>query len=75
MLINRVGDAALLIAIGLLFKFYQSAELNDIIIKAVEKTYLSNELFFGYSLDPIELLCFLFLVAAMGKSAQIGLHI
>lgn len=75
MLINRVGDAALLIAIGLLFKFYQSAELNDIIIKAIEKTYIPSELFFGYSLDPIELLCFLFLVAAMGKSAQIGLHI
>lgn len=75
MLINRVGDAALLIAIGLIFKFYQSAELNDIVLKALDKTYLSNEVFFGFSIDPIELLCFLFLIAAMGKSAQIGLHI
>jgi NADH-quinone oxidoreductase subunit L len=72
-ILNRVGDCALLFAIGLIFFLFKT--VNFVSVFALTD-YFSNEtfLFFSYKINFLNLICLLLFIAAMGKSAQIGLH-
>lgn len=72
-ILNRVGDCALLFAIGLIFFLFKT--VNFVSIFALTD-YFSKEtfLFFSYKINFLNLICLLLFIAAMGKSAQIGLH-
>ena len=62
-LVNRVGDTALAVAIFLIFKTTGSFEFSTIFMLAKE-------------IDPntLYIICGLIFLAAVGKSAQLGLH-
>ncbi len=71
---NRVGDFGLIIALALIYLTFGSLEYK--IVFSQVSNYLNNEtiLFFGNYLT-IDLICILLFIGAMGKSAQIGLHV
>lgn len=73
MLVNRVGDFALLLAIFTIFFAFNSVDYDVIFVLA---TTLSNSFISlnDLKIPIIDLICLLLFVGAMGKSAQIGLH-
>ena len=71
---NKLGDITLLLGFGLIFYIYKSFDFNIIFsyvsfISTLDINYLNYILDFNY------IICFLFILGAVGKSAQIGLHI
>lgn len=64
MIVNKVGDMAILIAIGIITKKIGSININ--IINSINVNYINDKLIFLSSL--------LLLIGVIGKSAQIGLH-
>ena len=71
---NRVGDFGLMIAIALIYLTFDSVEFSQVF--AASKTVnLTQYNFFGYNLNTIDITCILLFIGAMGKSAQIGLHV
>jgi len=73
MLINRVGDIALLFAISLIFFFFRTL---DFLVLTLLVPYLENYLLVinKITFSYLDFLCFFLFLGAVGKSAQIGLH-
>jgi len=73
MLVNRVGDLALLIGISLLFISFSS--LKYTVIFSLVIYYLNlTFIFLNLKLNMLSLICIFLFFGAMGKSAQLGLH-
>jgi NADH-ubiquinone oxidoreductase chain 5 len=73
MLVNRIGDFFLLLAIFTLFFTFNT--LNYDIIFSIAPLFVSYTLdVFGYQIGLIDVICIFIFLGAMGKSAQIGLH-
>jgi NADH-quinone oxidoreductase subunit L len=73
MLVNRIGDFCLLIAIFTIFYFFNSLDY-DIIFSLASYTKYYILQFGFYQINCIDFICLLLFGGAMGKSAQIGLH-
>jgi proton-translocating NADH-quinone oxidoreductase chain L len=73
MLVNRVGDLALLIGISIIF--FNFATINYLVIFNLIN-YLLNFYFiiFNYEFNLITIFSLFLFFGAMGKSAQLGLH-
>lgn len=73
-LVNRVGDFGFLLGIALLLAYTGSIEYKAIFAKAPE---LANQTLniLGFSPTIATLSCLLLFVGAMGKSAQVPLHV
>ena len=73
-LVNRVGDFGYLIAIALIYKYFNSLDFQEVFsnTSAIEK---KNLLFLGFEFNLITCICMFLFMAAVGKSAQIGLHV
>lgn len=74
-LVNRVGDLGLILAIALTYSYTNTLDYVGIIEKLPNMAMESFNLTSTWSVNIISLICFLFLIAAMGKSAQIPLHV
>jgi len=74
MLVNRIGDLALLTAMSVIFVVFGTLNYN-IIFSIVQYFSNSEYVFLNLSFNIITLICFLLFIGAMGKSAQIGLHV
>eukprot|EP01041_Mallomonas_annulata_P014290 gene14290-30405_t len=73
MLVNRIGDFALLLAIFAIYMTYNSLDYE--IIFTLIPISLGLSLNVGSLLvSNVDLICILLFVGAMGKSAQLGLH-
>ncbi len=72
--VNRVGDFGFLLGIAGIFLTFDSAHLDTIFAAAPRMADQSLRLF-GLELPLLTTLCLLLFVGAMGKSAQIGLHV
>ncbi len=71
---NRVGDAGFVLGIIVLYWLFGSLEFNMVFSAIAE--YKTTELaFLGFKLNAIELIAFLLFIGAMGKSAQLFLHV
>lgn len=73
MLINRVGDFALLLAIFTLFFIFNSLDYS-VVFTLVPIAVKTQIIIFGFKIGAIDLICFLLFLGAMGKSAQLGFH-
>lgn len=74
-LVNRVGDFGFVLGIALVFAYTGSLDYATVFKSA---TYLASqniELFSGHSWSLITVICLLLYVGAMGKSAQVPLHV
>ena len=74
MLVNRVSD--LLLLLGILTIFYNLRSLEFLsIFPAITIIKDSTFIFLHYNLNVIDIACILISIGAMGKSAQIFLHV
>ena len=73
MLMNRIGDFGLALAIMCIFAVFKS--VNFATIFALSGFFANTPfLFFNFELDTLTCICVLLFVGAVGKSAQLGLH-
>ena len=73
MLINRVGDFALLLAIFNIYFVFHSLDF-DVVFSLAPLIVNYNILIGGFIISILDLICILLFIGAMGKSAQLGLH-
>lgn len=74
-LVNRVGDFGFVLGIGLIFAYTGSLDYEKVFGSASYLASQNIELFSGYSWSLITVICLLLFVGAMGKSAQVPLHV
>lgn len=73
MLINRVGDFALLLAIFTIYFNFNS--LNYDTVFTLVPLALNNQIIVGsFHIPGIDAICIFLFLGAMGKSAQLGFH-
>ena len=70
---NRVGDVCLLMGMALCFYVFRSLDFDVIFLAFPYCVGKSFPIFGGVKINS--LICILFLIGIMGKSAQIGLHL
>ena len=73
MLVNRVGDFALLLAIFSLYFVFNTLDY-DAVFGLAPLVLDHSVVVGGITLPIIDIICVLLFVGAMGKSAQLGLH-
>jgi NADH-quinone oxidoreductase subunit L len=71
---NRVGDFGLILAISLIYLTFNSVEYS-VVFSSVSNHLNDKFVLFGTEFNTITTICILLFVGAMGKSAQIGLHV
>ncbi|MGC1853889.1 MAG: NADH-quinone oxidoreductase subunit L [Candidatus Aquirickettsiella sp.] len=74
-LVNRVGDFGFFLGIALLFNYFGSLDYLQVFHAAPALKDASISIFPHTSYSVIAVICFLLFVGAMGKSAQIPLHV
>jgi NADH-quinone oxidoreductase subunit L len=73
MVVNRVGDAAIILGMYTIYYTYKSVDYSTIFTLT---PYLINDtiIILGYEIKTLTLIGILILIGAAGKSAQLGLH-
>ncbi len=73
-LVNRVGDFGFLLGIGLVVAYAGSLDFSEVFsnVKSLSDIPIA---FFGFEFDLLFLMCCCLFIGAMGKSAQIPLHV
>jgi len=74
MLVNRVGDLGLALAISAIFLTFKTIDYSTV-FALVPSAINSKFSFFLFELDRLTVISLLLFWGAVGKSAQIGLHI
>lgn len=74
-LVNRVGDFGFVIGIALIFAYTGSIDYATVFQAANYLASQNIELFHGHSWSVITVICLALYVGAMGKSAQVPLHV
>lgn len=74
-LVNRVGDFGFVLGIALVFAYTGSLDYAAVFKSANYLASQNIELFSGHSWSLITVICLLLYVGAMGKSAQVPLHV
>ena len=72
---NRVGDFGLALGIMAVFFVFGSVEFEPVFNKALENPDVGNLTMFGLEFNAINFICLMLFIGAMGKSAQLGLHV
>ena len=73
MLVNKIGDIALLISIALIYLNFRTFDF--LILSQLIYLYKFVIIYqFTFIINYLYLICIFFLIAVIGKSAQIGLH-
>ncbi|MFV0321043.1 MAG: NADH-quinone oxidoreductase subunit L [Alphaproteobacteria bacterium] len=73
-IVNRVGDFGFSLGIFATFMLFKTINFDDIFALAPQFADARVHLF-GFDLHALTLICLLLFVGAMGKSAQLGLHV
>ncbi len=71
---NRVGDFGLILAIALIYVTFGTVEFAPV-FETVSAHLNDKFMLFGKEFSAIDTICILLFIGAMGKSAQIGLHV
>src|SRR5690242_8304728 len=74
-LVNRVGDFGFLLGIALVLYYLGSVNYTEVFARAPQLQGQMIELFNGYAWAVPTVICILLFVGAMGKSAQVPLHV
>ncbi len=73
-IVNRVGDAGLLLALFTTFVVFGTLNISEIklLINSQNESYFD---FLGFDIHSLTLISLLLFIGCMGKSAQFGLHV
>ena len=74
-IVNRVGDFGFILGIGLLLATVGSIDYTDVFKAVPDITHASVQLFSGTSWSLVTVISVLLFIGAMGKSAQVPLHV
>jgi NADH-quinone oxidoreductase subunit L len=74
-LVNRVGDFGFLLGIAAVLMYFNSLDYATVFAKAPELSSATVSVIPGLEWSVITLICILLFVGAMGKSAQVPLHV
>ncbi|WP_454785004.1 NADH-quinone oxidoreductase subunit L [Legionella sp. WA2024007413] len=74
-LVNRVGDFGFLLGIALVFAYTGSIDYETVFKSVNYLTSQNIELFQGHPWSLVTVICLALYVGAMGKSAQVPLHV
>lgn len=74
-LVNRVGDFGFILGIACVLLFFNSLDYYDVFLAASSMKELTVELIPGHEWSVMTLICILLFIGAMGKSAQVPLHV
>jgi NADH-quinone oxidoreductase subunit L len=72
--VNRIGDLAFVVGVALVFLTFGSVEFGSI-FPSVAQHQADTYSVLGGTFPSLEVICVLLFIGAMGKSAQIGLHV
>lgn len=73
-LVNRIGDFFFLVGMGYCFLYFRSVELDIISTLSPYFIPIKIDFFLNYKIAVLDLISMCFSLAAIGKSAQLGLH-
>jgi NADH-quinone oxidoreductase subunit L len=74
-LVNRIGDVGLILGIAAVLKYFGTLDYHQVFIHAPTLIEQSASIFPGVRVSILTLICFLLFIGAMGKSAQVPLHV
>lgn len=74
-LVNRIGDFGFLLGIGLIFSYADTVDYNTVFQMAPALSHEAITLFTNTSWSVLTVICILLFTGAMGKSAQMPLHV
>ena len=74
-LVNRVGDFGFLLGIAAVLMYTGSLDYNTVFAKAPELVGQTMQIIPGYEWSVMTVICILLFIGAMGKSAQVPLHV
>lgn len=74
-LVNRVGDFGFLLGIAAVLMYFGSLDYAEVFSKAPSHAETTISLFGGVEWSLITVICILLFIGAMGKSAQVPLHV
>lgn len=74
-LVNRVGDFGFILGIGLILAYTGSMDYHQVFSQSAQLASKTISLFPGTSWSVNTVICILLFIGAMGKSAQIPLHV
>jgi NADH-quinone oxidoreductase subunit L len=74
-LVNRVGDFGFILGIGLVLAFAGSIDYAAVFQQATSLQHETISIFKGSEYSVLTLICLCLFVGAMGKSAQVPLHV
>lgn len=74
-LVNRIGDIGFLLATAAVLMYFGTLNYHQVFLQASTVANQMMSLFPHYQVPVITLICLLLFVGAMGKSAQVPLHV
>ncbi|PMB54698.1 NADH-ubiquinone oxidoreductase chain L [Coxiella-like endosymbiont] len=74
-LVNRSGDFGLILGIAAILDYFGSLDYHTVFSAASAISQITISIFPGFHWSVITVICILFFISAMGKSAQIPLHV
>ncbi|HIN81497.1 MAG TPA: NADH-quinone oxidoreductase subunit L, partial [Chromatiales bacterium] len=74
-LVNRIGDFGFLLGIGLILANFGSLDYHEVFAQAPTMVTESIEILPGSAWSLMTVICILLFIGAMGKSAQVPLHV
>jgi len=74
-LVNRVGDFGFLLGIAAVLMYFNSLDYMDVFRSAPMLSHLTIDVWPGQSWSLMTVICILLFIGAMGKSAQVPLHV
>ena len=74
-LINRVGDFGFLLGIAAVLMFFGTLDYAEVFAKTDVVSKETIQIFSGVEWSAITVICILLFIGAMGKSAQVPLHV
>jgi NADH-quinone oxidoreductase subunit L len=74
-LVNRVGDLGFLLGIGMVLMYFNTLDFAEVFRQAPGLANKEVQLFFDVNWGLMTVICILLFIGAMGKSAQVPLHV
>ncbi|MDX1489448.1 MAG: NADH-quinone oxidoreductase subunit L, partial [Acidiferrobacterales bacterium] len=74
-LVNRVGDFGFLLGIAVIYMYFQTLDYSAVFAIAPQVAHLHVEWLPGVEWNLLTVVCILLFIGAMGKSAQVPLHV